>query len=240
MKVSVVIPAYNEEKILYLCLVSLKKQTVDPFEIIVVDNNSRDATMEVAKKYGAKVIRERRQGISYARSAGFDAAEGEIIARCDADSILPFDWIQRIGENFEKRDIIAVTGPCFFYNLGRTRAVQRIPKLMHTAIYFKSSKAALKCETLFGSNMALTKEGWRKVRREVCLDDKNMHEDMDLAAHLAKYGKIYYDPKLVADISSRRVRSLKAYYDYPKRWYKSIKHAKKLMRPVAGKKSAVK
>jgi glycosyltransferase involved in cell wall biosynthesis len=228
MKVSVVIPAYNEENLLPLCLESLKKQTVAPFEIIVVDNNSKDNTADAAGRFGVKVIKESRQGISFARSRGFDEAKGDIIARCDADTILPSDWIGRIVENFSNKDIIALTGPCFFYDLGKGKMGRKIPKLMHTALYFKSSKAALHHEILFGSNMALSKKGWERVRNEVCLDDKTMHEDMDLTAHLAMYGSIYYDRKFTADISSRRVKSLGAYIDYPKRWYKSIRHARKV------------
>jgi glycosyltransferase involved in cell wall biosynthesis len=228
MKVSVVIPAYNEEKLLPLCLESLKNQTVKPDEVIVVDNNCVDKTVEIAKKYGATVIREKRQGMSYARNAGFNAVKYDIIARCDADSILRPDWIERIKMNFKKRKIVALSGPGYFYDIGKNKTLNQIPKLVHTAVFFKSSRVLLGHHIMFGSNCVLTREAWQKVKDEVCVDDKAVHEDMDMAVHLSKYGKIGYDRKLVVDISARRVKQLKSYYDYPLRWYKTIQHAKDL------------
>jgi len=62
MKISVVIPAYNEEKLLKKTLESIRDQIEKPFEIIVVDNNSTDKTAQVAKKMGAIVIKEVKQG----------------------------------------------------------------------------------------------------------------------------------------------------------------------------------
>lgn len=228
LKVSVVIPAYNEEKFLPSCLQSLMEQTVKAGEIIVVDNNSSDRTAEIAAKFGAKVVKERKQGISYARNAGFDAASGDVIARCDADSVLLPDWIEKIGQDFEKGNIIGVTGPCYFYDFKGKRGYKKMPKMLHTALFFKSSKFVLRHEILFGSNMALSKNAWLKIRNEVCSNEKKFHEDMDLASHLSKYGTIQYDPYLIATISARRVRSVKAYVDYPFRWYKSIRHGRKI------------
>jgi glycosyltransferase involved in cell wall biosynthesis len=230
MKVSVVIPAYNEEKLLPLCLESLKRQTVRPDEVIVVDNNSVDKTAEIAKSYGATVIREKKQGMSFARNAGFDAAKYGIIARCDADSILRPEWIERIKNNFERKKIVALSGPGLFYDLGKNKTLKKIPKLVHTAVFFKSSRVILGHNILFGSNYALTKDVWLKAKNEVCIDDANVHEDMDMAVHLSKYGKICYDRKLVVEISARRVRQLKSYVDYPLRWYKTLKHGKKVKR----------
>jgi glycosyltransferase involved in cell wall biosynthesis len=230
MKVSVVIPAYNEEKLLPLCLESLKRQTVLPDEVIVVDNNCIDRSVEIAKSYGVTVIREKKQGMSYARNAGFNAAQCDVIARCDADSILRPDWIERIKSNFEKKKIVSLSGPGLFYDLGTNKTLKKIPKLMHTMVFFKSSRVILGHNIMFGSNYALTKDAWMKVKDEVCIDDANVHEDMDMAVHLSKYGKIAYDRKLVVDVSSRRVRQLKSYVDYPTRWYKTLKHAKKIKR----------
>lgn len=101
MKVSVVIPARNEEKYIGKCLQSLLEQEEKADEIIVVDNNSSDKTAEIAKSYGARVIKEKTQGITYARTLGFNSAKFEIIARVDADTTVPKDWILRIKKDFE-------------------------------------------------------------------------------------------------------------------------------------------
>jgi len=236
-KVTVVIPAFNEEKFLGACLKSLLSQEIKPDEIIVVDNNSVDHTAEIAKEFGAKVVKEKKQGICYARNAGFDAAKGDIIARCDADSILFPDWIKRIHEDFENSGIIGVTGPCYFYDFVGKRGYKKMPKILHTALFFKSSKLVLRHEILFGSNMALLRGAWLKIRDEVCSNEKKFHEDMDLASHLAKYGTIQYDPQLIATISARRVKSVKAYVDYPLRWIKSVRHGRKIRKLRKKKKS---
>ncbi len=85
--VSVVIPCYNSEKYLENTLKSVFNQTLPVSEIIVVDNNSTDKTVEIAKRLGAKVITEKKQGSAAARNAGMKAAENEWIAFLDSDDI---------------------------------------------------------------------------------------------------------------------------------------------------------
>jgi len=111
MKVSVVIPVYNEEKYIENCLNSLMKQEEKPDEIIVVDNNCTDQTIFCVKKYrDIKIIKEKKQGIIAARNAGFNHAQGDIIARCDADAIMPKNWVKKIKNDFaENKKIVAVT-----------------------------------------------------------------------------------------------------------------------------------
>src|SRR5687767_1835934 len=94
LRVSLVIPAYNEESHLRACLDAVAAQTVRPFEVIVVDNNSTDTTVAIARSYSfVAVMHESQQGIVYARNAGFNAARGDIIARIDADTHLSPNWI---------------------------------------------------------------------------------------------------------------------------------------------------
>jgi glycosyltransferase involved in cell wall biosynthesis len=70
VKISVIIPAFNEEKFLGNCLFSLKEQNFKDFGIIVVDNNSTDKTAEIAKKFGAILVSEKNQGVAFARNRG--------------------------------------------------------------------------------------------------------------------------------------------------------------------------
>ena len=119
MKVSVVIPVYNEEKYIKNCLESLMKQEEKPDEIIVVDNVSTDNTTNIIKNYkDIKIIKKHFQGIGRARNAGFDQAKGDIIARCDADTIVPTNWIKAIKEDFTKDDsIVAISTPVCIYDI---------------------------------------------------------------------------------------------------------------------------
>jgi len=110
-KISVIIPAFNEEKYLPACLESLRKQSFRDFEVIVVDNNSTDRTGEIARNYGFKVVEEKRQGMIPARERGFREAKAQIIARTDADTVVTPNWLKVIDESFRKNPfVVGMTG----------------------------------------------------------------------------------------------------------------------------------
>lgn len=109
---SVVIPAYNEAHYIADTIDSLNKQVFRDFEIIVVDNNSTDKTATIAKSLGAKVIKEKNPGVCWARQAGTEVAQGEIIISTDADTIYESDWLAVTDKWFHKfPDVVAVCGP---------------------------------------------------------------------------------------------------------------------------------
>ncbi len=204
MRVSVVIPAYNEENFIGNCLKALKDQAVQPDEVIVVDNNSSDNTAKIAREMGATVVLEKKAGITPARNAGFNKAKGGIIARCDADT-RPFpDWIERIKNSFDDPNVIGVTGTNEFYDA--PVEFKTMFEKMFTVLYFQGSKKLIGGETLYGSNMAIRKSGWELVKDDVCLDDAMVHEDIDLSIHLAQHGIIAYDKKLMVGNSFRALR----------------------------------
>ncbi len=92
MSISVVIPVYNQAHLTERCLVSLLENSLIAKELFVVDNNSTDRTVEIARKYSfVKVISEKHQHQVFAQAAGFNVANGDILGRIDADSILPPD-----------------------------------------------------------------------------------------------------------------------------------------------------
>lgn len=200
MKVSVVIPAYNEEKYIRKCLESIAQQIEKPDEVIVVDNNCIDNTVEIAQKFRAIIVKEKKQGMIHARNAGFDAAQYEIIARTDADAILPSDWILKIKEHFKNQSLGALSGPSYYYNLPKKLQVSQFPSLY----FFKIISFLIKTDCLFGPNMILKKSVWEKVRKEVCLNDKKVHEDIDLTIHIRKYTKIKFDSKLIVRTTRTR------------------------------------
>ncbi len=86
---SVIIPAFNSADYIPQALNSLLEQSWPPDEILVVDNNSTDETAALVSTFAAPVqlLREPRQGASFARNRGIEAATGEIIAFLDADDI---------------------------------------------------------------------------------------------------------------------------------------------------------
>lgn len=223
MKVSVIIPAYNEEKYIMGCLESLKNQEVPADEIIVIDNNCTDKTVEIAKNYDVKIIKQPIQGMIPARDIGFENASYEILVRCDSDSIAPRDWIKNIRENFEKEDIVGVFGPGIFYD-------SKLPGsfvLFFFRTYFFLGKIILGHEMLLGSNMAITKKSWDLVKDKTCKKDNIVHEDLDIAIHVGKLGKIVFDKKITNRISARRFRDIFSLFEYPTRFAKTIIYNKR-------------
>lgn len=95
-KASFVIPAYNAEPFIHQCLDSVLEQTVNDFEIVVVDDCSTDETASILESYSARdprvrVLRnERNSGVAVTRNVGLDAAEGEWMIALDSD-----DWIHK-------------------------------------------------------------------------------------------------------------------------------------------------
>ncbi len=204
MKVSVVIPTYNEGAYIEECIRTLQSQTVQADEIIVVDNNSTDNTVSIATAAGVHVLHEKQQGISWARNTGFNAAQFDIIARCDGDSRLPEDWIEKIKKHFATNSkLVGVSGPGAVYD--HLVIINNKPRLQ-SLLYFFFTKQIQGYNTLFGSNMAIQKEAWEKISNATCMDNSIVHEDMDIAMHLHPYGEIIYDPTLIAYISSRRFK----------------------------------
>lgn len=210
MKISIVIPAYNEAEYLRICLDALKNQTIKPYEILVVDNNSSDETSKIAKSYkGVKVLFEPEQGIIPARNRGFDAATGEVIARLDAESKPNPDWLEEIQRVLKNDEFVAVTGPFYYYDM----PLQKVGEQGEWAIRTAVQKMLKDFQFLSGANMALRREVWKELRSELC-KNHDIHEDLDIALHLTKRDlKIFYDEKLVVGTSARRIE------DPPKRFY---------------------
>lgn len=213
MKVSVIIPARNEEKYIKQCLKGLLQQQEKADEILVVDSNSTDNTTRIAKQMGVRVVKQEVSGIALTRNKGFDSANFEIIARCDADSLVPFDWIKLIKKNFLDDKIDALVGPISYYDLPTKT-------LLYSKIFIHFMHVLLGHHIIIGNNMAISKEIWKKVREKACVNDKDVHEDIDIAIHIAKEkGIIKYDPKFIAYTSARRIlRNPKSFFiEYPRR-----------------------
>ncbi|MBI5789559.1 MAG: glycosyltransferase [Candidatus Schekmanbacteria bacterium] len=109
---SIIVPAYNAEKTIRQCLNALVAQAypADLYEIIVVDDGSRDRTKAIVQEYAVRYIRQENQGPAAARNKGANAARGEIILFTDSDCVPDTDWINQMLIPFEKPEIVAVKG----------------------------------------------------------------------------------------------------------------------------------
>lgn len=109
-KVSVIIPAYNEEKYLRRCLDTVVNQTLQEIEIILIDDGSTDSTPKICDEYKNKfpskvvVIHKTNEGQGMARNVGLDVAHGEYIGFADADDWIETDMFSRMYEKAIKND----------------------------------------------------------------------------------------------------------------------------------------
>jgi glycosyltransferase involved in cell wall biosynthesis len=225
MKVSIVIPAYNESENIITCLKSAIHQTVKPHEVIIVDNNSTDDSMKqvsdyverlkntgnpedgrVTKQDADRIIvlhQSEKQGITPTRNMGFNAATGDVIGRFDADCIIREDWVQECIKFFKYYpNMYSATGPVVYYDMPFQEVGYFLDKNIRRAVFSGSKKIMM----LFGSNMALKKEAWDIIKDEACDDDDTIFEDVDIACHLAIHnlpGK--YCTSTVVGMSARRL-----------------------------------
>lgn len=207
LTVSVVIPAFNESTNLPILLKALNEQTVKPFEIIVVDNNSTDKTSEVAKSLGAITLFEKERGTNNAMETGRLVAKGDLIARVDADCIPNPDWISEMVMRFQDPRIVGLTGPYDYYDGGwffRTTTLlfqKYIYSTVHHVLDFFNHGAVMIGGNSISRRITLEKIGGFD-RKIIFYGD-----DTDLAKKLSKEGLVYFDKDLVMKSSARRFKS---------------------------------
>lgn len=104
-KVSIIVPVYNAEKKLERCVASLLGQTWDNLEILLVNDGSRDNSLELCHRLARedcriRVIDKPNGGVSSARNAGLDAATGAFVLFCDSDDWVDSHWCEALVENY--------------------------------------------------------------------------------------------------------------------------------------------
>lgn len=196
MRVSVVVPAYNEKKLLPGCLESLKSQT-HPCEIVVCDNGSTDGSLDIARKFADKVIVEEKRGALFALNTGLRNASGDLLAITGADCVVTSDWIERFVEQFRDPDVIGCYGPVD-------------PLEGRHSIYFSlmnyAEKICIRLGLWFviqGANFMIRKE---MMERAGYFDPSvEVFEENGLFKKIKKMGKVRFVTKNPIKASTRRV-----------------------------------
>lgn len=223
--VSIVIPAFNEERTIRACVVAAIRQTEPAHEIIVVDNRSTDRTADVVREVqlefpDAPIVllsQHEEQGLVPTRNFGLDRATGDVLGRIDADTVLEPDWVAQVQRIFRDPTIDAATGPMIYYDMPWQRWGHRADDALRRAVH----KLARDFHYVFGSNMALRATAWRAIRDHLCRDEADeMHEDIDISLHLHHRGhRAVYRSGMVAGMSARRLDdNPRDYYSYVMRW----------------------
>jgi len=211
MKLSFVIPAYNEEDCIRRNLESIIKETQKSgrdIEIIVVNNASTDQTREIALEFqNIIVVDEPRKGLPQARQAGFLASSGHLIANVDADSILPPGWIEKVYENFSRDEkLVALSGPYVYYDLSRfTNGLIQFYYSIGYVFHLISHKILKKSAMLQGGNFVLRRTALEKIGGfDVSI--KFYGEDTDIARRIQKVGKVKFHFGFRMHTSARRLK----------------------------------
>lgn len=191
--ITVVVPALNEESVLGRCLESLIIQECTfNYEIIVVDNGSSDRTADIARAYGATVIREWRRGVGWARATGFAHARGQIIASTDADTVVPPYWLARFARIFREHPEVVGIGGRFIYTDGplSVRLLGRLGNYLTPAIV-----RLCPCFWSFsGFNFAVRRTAYLAIGG--FRTDLAYGEDWDLGKRLRQQGRVIVDQDL--------------------------------------------
>lgn len=107
VKVSVIVPVYNEEQYLDECLESLKKQTLDGIEFIVIDDGSSDNSLQIMQKYAQddkrfRIFHQDNKGVGKTRNWGMKQAKGKYIGFVDGDDFISENYFEKLFEKAEK------------------------------------------------------------------------------------------------------------------------------------------
>jgi glycosyltransferase involved in cell wall biosynthesis len=199
IRFSIVVPAYNEAAYLGPTLQSLQRQDYPgAYEVIVVDNNSTDATASVAASYGVRVLSESEQGVCAARQRGSAAAVGDIIVSADADTIYPTGWLRGVAAAFGNHDdIVAIAGPCRYSNASWWMnafpallfgAVRTVFALTGLVLYVSATNLAVRRTQFPGYDVTLTQGG----------------DELDLLRRLRHRGRVVWDQSNMVTTSPRR------------------------------------
>src|SRR5450631_2149445 len=210
MRLSFVVPAYNEEAYLPACLESILAQTKelgDAVEIIVVNNASTDRTREVALGYpGVRVVDETRKGLTFARQAGFAASSGELIANVDSDSRLTPGWVATVLKNFAgDAKLVSLSGPFIYYDLTPQQRVSVQVFYVIAFMVYAVNRWILRAGSMVqGGNFVLRRDALEKIGGfDTTISFYG--EDTDIARRMHQVGTVKFTSRLKMFSSARRL-----------------------------------
>ncbi len=224
--VSIVIPAYNEEKRIKPTIQSVLglDYPADKFELIVVNDGSKDQTAQIIegmingnKKFNIKTINQKNKGKGAALNAGLKLSRGEFFVSLDADSFVEKSALKKILPHFTQDDIAAVL-PVLKVKKPKN-LLQRIQWFEYIVnIFYKELMSRLDCVHVAPGPFCVYKKDIIKKLNGFDEND-NLTEDLEMALRLQ-----YHNYKLVqlldVDVHTIAPASIKELYSQRNRWYK--------------------
>jgi len=209
MKISVIVPAYNEEKFIGKTIQSVQQADRRglEMELIVVNGGSTDRTAEIAKSLGARVLDEPHRGIGFARQQGLLHAKGDIVLFTDSDTTVPKNWIIRHVDELKKPGV-SLTYGTFHVTDGTFPYYQHVNYIQPLILWFFHH--VLYTPIAAGQNHAF----WREKALAIGGFDDTLPvmEDIDFASRMRKVGKVVFLMNLVVYSSGRRSKEGLGFY----------------------------
>ncbi|MEH3153782.1 MAG: glycosyltransferase family 2 protein [Gordonia paraffinivorans] len=214
MRISVVLPAHDEAEGILDCLGRLTAQDGPIAEIIVVDNNSTDATADLVAGAAARdprivLVSESRPGVAFARYAGFRAATGDVIASIDSDTLVEPGWAAAIDSALTAHpEIVAGTCPMLMFDLPFQSVFARRHRRVEARARRRLQHGQITpAVALSGANSVIRRGAWEEIADQVSYRG-DVFEDLDRSLLLQEAGHhLAVVPGMVATVSGRRLLS---------------------------------
>lgn len=182
MKVSVIVPVYNVEKYLRKCLDSLVKQTIKDYEVILVNDGSKDSSQDIIDEYVSKysqlkTYKKENGGMSSARNLGLKYANGEYIAFVDSDDFVEETFLEKMYEKAKSTNSDVVI--CDYYALNESEK-----RYVKCHMNYSSDE---KIEYLLSPPMVWSKLIKKSVMDKVRFTEGIFYEDLDICMRLNSF-----------------------------------------------------
>jgi glycosyltransferase involved in cell wall biosynthesis len=201
-EVSFIVPAYNEERRIKNCLTALRRQTGTSFEIILVDNNCTDRTVDQASALCDQIVICREQGIGAARNAGAKQARGRFLAFIDADAEVSPGWLEAAVRQIKEGQLDSLSGWNYFTERNRFLFLYFNSYSVVFMMIFMIS-LLLRRPVVVGNNLLIERSLFFKVGGFPCC----IAEDIKLSRTLNQIGaSTAFCPRMRIAYSSRRLR----------------------------------
>lgn len=232
VKFSILIPVYQVEEFLEECIDSIKMQTFDDYEVIMIDDGSKDNSGEICDKYAAgdnrvKVIHKKNEGLLLARRDAIKMAKGEYLVFVDSDDKMEKNELQEINEVLKKYDVDIVLFNAYLYCNGQKKVFFK-DLFKETVYYGEDTKVFLSQMTKDFSINGM----WLKAVRNTIVDKENDYsickyvsngEDLLQSAVLyERANSVYY---LNKTLYNYRINDKSMTKNYSENYYKSFRCA---------------
>ncbi|MEW6043814.1 MAG: glycosyltransferase [Thermoproteota archaeon] len=218
-KISVIVPAYNEEKVIQTTIESLLATDYPDKEIIVVDDGSKDGTLEIARRYSdrVKVIHKENGGKASALNQGLLYATGDIVTIVDADTIIGHSSLKHIAKGMTNENVAAVAGNVKIRNkINWLTWCQALEYLSGIQIMRRGLDYFGAITIVPGALGAFRK---KKLEEAGTYHKETLVEDFDATMKVLRSGMIVNGSN-AATAYTQAPQTLRDYYKQRKRWYR--------------------